>query len=91
LSAPISINVWLAGRSYRIRVEPAQEGAVRAAVKAADARITEMRTQYAGRDDQDFVAMVLLLYAAQGATAPASPQVEEALRNLVREMDAALE
>ena len=53
----ITINVVLSGRSYRIRIKPEEEEAVRKAVKQADAKITELRTQYAGKDDQDFVAM----------------------------------
>lgn len=64
----IPINLWLAGRSYRIRIKPEEEAAVRKAVKLADDKITEMRTHYAGKDDQDFVAMCLLMYAADGAT-----------------------
>lgn len=63
----ISINVWLAERSYRIRIAPEEEEAVRKAVKQADSKITELRTNYAGKDDQDFVAMCLLTYAADGA------------------------
>ena len=64
----IAINVWLAGRSYRIRIKADEEEAVRKAVKVADDKIIEMRTHYAGKDDQDFVAMCLLTYAANAAT-----------------------
>jgi len=60
----IPVNVWLAGRSYRLRIKPEEEAAVRGAVKLADDKITELRSHYAGRDDQDFVAMCLLSYAA---------------------------
>lgn len=61
------INVWLSGRSYRIRVKPEEESAVRKAVKIADDKVTEMRVNYAGKDDQDFMAMSLLSYAADTA------------------------
>jgi len=64
----ISINVWLAGRSYRIRIGAEEEEAVRKAVRVADDKIREMRHNYAGRDDQDFIAMTLLMYAADSAT-----------------------
>ena len=63
----IPINVWLAGRSYRIRIRPEEEEAVRKAVKVADEKIMELRHSYAGKDDQDFVAMCLLMYAADSA------------------------
>lgn len=87
-----SINVWLAGRSYRIRVTPEQEGVVRAAVKLADEKIAEMRLHYAGRDDQDFMAMVLLLYATQAATGESSsnPVVEAQIDAMIAKLDAAL-
>jgi cell division protein ZapA (FtsZ GTPase activity inhibitor) len=62
------INVWLSGRSYRIRVKPEEEGAVRRAVKVADDKVNEMKAAYAGKDDQDFMAMSLLSYAADSAT-----------------------
>jgi len=64
----ISINLWLAGRSYRIRVKPEDEAVVRKAVKLADERVTAMKFEYSGKDDQDYLAMVLLTYAADAAT-----------------------
>jgi cell division protein ZapA len=86
-----SINVWLGGRSYRIRVKPEEEGTVRAAVKLADEKITEMRQHYAGRDDQDFMAMVLLLYATQAATSSAAnPVIEAQVNRMIEKLDAAL-
>ena len=63
----LPINVWLAGRSYRIRIKPEEEAAVRNAVRVADAKVLEMRNSYAGKDEQDFVAMCLLSYAADTA------------------------
>lgn len=86
----LSINVILAGRSYRIRVEAAQEGAVRKAVKRADEQIKELRMHYAGKDDQDFVAMCLLMYAAEHGTATDSLAAEEA-EALIRKIDEVLD
>lgn len=88
----IPINVWLAGRSYRIRVDPATEEAVRRAVKEADAKVGEMRTAYAGRDDQDFVAMTLLLYAVEQATCGggSNASVAAEINRLTARIDAAL-
>lgn len=63
----MSITVWLAGRSYRLRIKPEEESAVRKAVKVADTKVNEMRAHYAGKDDQDFMAMSLLMYAADSA------------------------
>lgn len=64
----IPVTLWLAGRSYRIRIKKQDESAIRLAVKIAEERITELRTSFAGKDDQDFVAMCLLMYATDQVT-----------------------
>jgi cell division protein ZapA (FtsZ GTPase activity inhibitor) len=76
------LTVWLAERSYRIRVKPEEETVVLQAVKIADDKIKELRTHYAGKDDQDFIAMCLLMYAADGATEPLSAPVREEIQKL---------
>lgn len=84
----ISITVWLAGRSYRIRIKPEEESAVRKAVKMADEKVNEMRTHYAGKDDQDFMAMCLLSYAADSAIESFNnPVMQEELEKLSRKID----
>ncbi len=84
----ISIKVWLAGRSYPIRIKPEEESAVRKAVKLADEKIHEMRAQYAGKDDQDFMAMCLLSYAADSALESYnSPVLQEELEKLSKKID----
>lgn len=87
----IPINVWLAGRSYRIRIEPHEEEAVRKSIKQADAKIAEMRNNYAGKDDQDFIAMCLLSYAADGAiTTFSHPLLQQELKDMVNKIDEVL-
>lgn len=87
----VLLNVWLAGRSYRIKVKPEEEAAVRKAIKLADERVMEMRTQYAGKDDQDFLAMCLLSYAADIATESSfDPAVKQDIVEMSRRIDAAL-
>jgi len=84
----ISINVWLAGRSYRIRIRPEEESAVRKSVKLADEKIMDMRNHYAGRDDQDFIAMVLLMYAADSAIESFNnPLLQDELRKMSAKID----
>ncbi len=87
----IPVTLWLAGRSYRIRIKPEEEQAVRAAAKLADEKINEMRRHYAGKDDQDFVAMVLLSYAADLATDSGNdPVLQHEIATLVKKIDRAL-
>ncbi|RYE21689.1 MAG: cell division protein ZapA [Sphingobacteriales bacterium] len=89
----ISINVWLAGRSYRIRIKATEEESVRKAVKVADDKIREMRTHYAGKDDQDFVAMSLLMYAANAVTEGGSmsnPVAEKDISDMLKKINDAI-
>ena len=87
----ISINVWLAGRSYRIRINASEEEAVRKAVKIADGKVIEMRGNYAGKDDQDFLAMCLLMYAADSAVDSfQNPLLKNELRAIMDKIDTAL-
>lgn len=58
------LNLWLAGRSYRILVKKSEADRIHKSVKLADEKIVELKQNYAGKDDQDFLAMCLLMYAA---------------------------
>jgi cell division protein ZapA len=88
----ISINVWLAGRSYRIRINASEEEAVRKAVKVADGKVVEMRGHYAGKDDQDFLAMCLLTYATDIASgSQQDPVLQNEIKNIITKIDKALE
>lgn len=87
----ISVTVWLAGRSYRLRIKAEEESAVRKAVKLADEKINEMRVHYAGKDDQDFIAMALLAYASDSAIESFNnPLVQEEINKLSVKIDKAL-
>jgi cell division protein ZapA (FtsZ GTPase activity inhibitor) len=87
----IPLNIWLAGRSYRIRVKPEEEEAVRKAIKLADEKIMELRTHYSGKDDQDFVAMCLLMYAADNAVENLhNPLLQNELKNMAKRIDEVL-
>jgi cell division protein ZapA (FtsZ GTPase activity inhibitor) len=89
--ALIPVTVWLAGRSYRIRIKPEEEEAVRKAIKLADEKIMEMRTHYAGKDDQDFIAMCLLSYAADNAIENSyNPVLSKELKDMAARIDGVL-
>lgn len=87
----IPVTVWLAGRSYRIRIKPDEESAVRKAVKLADEKVMEMRSHYSGKDDQDFLAMCLLMYAADDATGNAQPFLQQELSKMKEKIDKVLD
>jgi hypothetical protein len=67
----IPVNVLIGDRNYRIKVSPADEEQVRKTIKVINEKILEFKTSFAGKDMQDYIAMVLLWYATQ---APATNQ-----------------
>jgi cell division protein ZapA (FtsZ GTPase activity inhibitor) len=87
----IPVTVWLGGRSYRIRITPEQEEAVRKAVKLAEEKVIEMRTHYAGKDDQDFLAMTLLTYATDVATGDSNLFIKNEVDEMISRIDKVIE
>jgi cell division protein ZapA (FtsZ GTPase activity inhibitor) len=61
----IPVNIVIGDRTYRIKVSPADEEAVRSTLKTINDKIIEFKTQFAGKDMQDYIAMVLIWYATQ--------------------------
>ncbi len=77
MDALIPINILIGDRSYRIKVASADEEAVRKTVKQINDKIIEFKTGFAGKDMQDYVAMVLVWYASQvNQQNSASQQIE---------------
>lgn len=65
----IAINVVVGDRTYRVRIEPAHEEIVRRTVKTINDKLIEFKTHFAGKDMQDYIAMVILWYATTAADA----------------------
>jgi cell division protein ZapA len=61
----IPLNIVIGDRNYRIKVLPADEGTVRKVLKTINEKIVEYKTQFAGKDMQDYISMVLIWYATQ--------------------------
>ena len=59
----IAATVIIGDRSYRIKCAPGDEEVVRKTVKTINDKIVEFKTLFAGKDMQDYVAMVLLWFA----------------------------
>lgn len=61
----LPINILIADRTYRIRISPADEEMVRKTIKIINEKIIEFKTQFAGKDMQDYIAMVMVWFATQ--------------------------
>lgn len=59
----IAATVAIGDRTYRIKCAPGDEEVVRKTVKTINDKIIEFKTQFAGKDMQDYIAMVVLWFA----------------------------
>lgn len=80
----IPVNVVIGDRTYRIRIEPADEEVVRKTVKLINDKFLDYKTNFAGKDMQDYLAMVLLWYATQQKAAENQPLLD---RNVKEQFD----
>lgn len=71
----VAINILLGDRTYRIKIDPKDEETVRKAVKLINDKVTEFKTMFAGKDMQDYIAMVLIWFATQ-QTDPVNEQLQ---------------
>lgn len=65
MSELIPVTVIIADRSYRIRIQPKDEEVLRKTIKTINEKIIEFKIQFAGKDMQDYVAMVLMWFATE--------------------------
>ena len=80
----IPATIVIADRSYRIKIHSKDEEVVRKTVKIINDKIVEYRTQFAGKDIQDYISMVLLWYATEQNTSFAN---EVKLENITDKLD----
>ena len=91
----MTINVVIGDRTYRIKIEPRDEEVVRRTLRTINDKIIEYKTQFAGRDMQDYIAMVLLWYATQASSGGdragrLSAAAMEALSRMEEQLDKAI-
>ncbi len=79
----IPINIVIADRTYRVKTSPSDEEAVRKTVKLINDKVLEFKTNFAGKDMQDYIAMVIIWYATINAgNSENSAQMEEISKTL---------
>jgi cell division protein ZapA len=70
----IPINIVIGDRTYRIKIEASEEESVRKMAKKLNNQLTTYKSQYAGKDMQDYLAMVLLSFVAEQSSQHSSSQ-----------------
>lgn len=91
----IPTNLLIGDRSYRVRIHPKDEEVVRKTVKTIQDKLIEYKTQFSGKDFQDYIAMVLIWFATE-QNASISNQVNldnvsSRLQTLQKAIDSALD
>jgi cell division protein ZapA (FtsZ GTPase activity inhibitor) len=86
------ITVIIAGRSYPLIVEKAEEQVVLHTVKSINERITQLQAQFQSKDKQDCLAMTLLELSIgkkdeQPIANTDDPKVQQAIDDLERSLD----
>ncbi len=91
----IPISALIGDRTYRIKIEPKDEEVIRKTLKIINEKIVEFRTQFAGKDMQDYIAMVLIWFATeqeeQAAAGIQLQTIAEKLTHLEKMVDIGLE
>lgn len=87
----IPINVVIGDRTYRIRIDQGDEEVVRKTIKLINDKIIEFKTQFAGKDMQDYIAMVVLWYATQQKAAGNQPLMSSEADKQLQSMEKLLD
>lgn len=86
----IPINILIGDRTYRIKTSPEDEEKIRRTLKIINEKILEFKTRYAGKDMQDYVAMVMIWYATQppvDSSQPWEKEITAALQKIEEQLD----
>jgi cell division protein ZapA (FtsZ GTPase activity inhibitor) len=87
----IPINIVIGDRSYRIKADPKDEEVVRKAVKTINDKIIEFKTQFAGKDMQDYIAMVLIWFATEISASHGNTLLPDEMLNKLKQMEGQLD
>jgi len=91
----IPLNLVIGDRTYRVRINPKDEEVLRKTVKTINDKLLEFKTQFAGKDMQDYIAMVLVWFATEQNAAISNlvnlDNVSSRLQTLEKMIDSALE
>jgi cell division protein ZapA len=82
----IPINILIGDRTYRIKSLATDEEQIRKTLKIINDKIIEFKTQFAGKDMQDYIAMVLIWYATQTSAAN-NPEAEKEFTHLLSKFE----
>ena len=87
----IPANILIGDRNYRLKVKLEDEEKLRKTVKIINEKIIEFKTNFAGKDMQDYIAMVLIWLATEQNEGEFKGYKNEELKDKVKSLQAIIE
>lgn len=87
----IAVSAVIGDRTYRIKISQKDEEIVRKTLKTINDKIVEFKTQFAGKDMQDYIAMVLIWFATEQLAGTAAGIEKEDLANQLNALEKLLD
>jgi len=87
----IPINIVIGDRTYRIKTSASDEEAVRRTLKTINDKIIEFKTQFSGKDMQDYVSMVLIWFATEQNTTTSQQMEKDGITDQLNSIERMLE
>ena len=87
----IPINIVIADRTYRIKTSVNDEEIIRKTVKMINDKIFEFKEQFAGKDMQDYIAMVIIWYATQNVGGDGNSMLNKEMIDSLMKMEKQLD
>jgi len=87
----IPVNITIADRTYRVRIAPKDEEAVRKTAALINQKMVEYKNLYAGKDSQDYISMVLLWFTTEQQSNGQNLYELESLQNQIDGLKASIE
>lgn len=87
----IPVNITIADRTYRVRIAPKDEEAVRKTAAIINQKMVEFKNLYAGKDMQDYISMVLLWFTTEQQSNGQNLYELENLQNQIDSLTASID
>lgn len=87
----IAANILIGDRNYRLKVKPEDEEKLRKTVKIINEKIIEFKTNFAGKDMQDYIAMVLIWLATEQENTDFADYEKQELKTKIQNLQVLIE
>ena len=87
----IPVNITIADRTYRVKIAPKDEEAVRKTAHLINQKMVEFKNAYAGKDMQDYISMVLLWFTTEQQQTEQNLYELETIQNQIDGLAGAIE